>query len=276
MIRRLLYICFLFIFVISCALSDNYQNPDSPLYTGDYRSESPTKKPDTLKLVCFNIKYSRQPEKALDIFKSNPDLQDAHIILLQEMQNKDVDLIARGLNCQYIYYPATSHIVAGHDFGNAILSKFKLSHPEKIILPYLNPVNKSIRIAVSGTVHIGQEKIRLVSLHLETPLMRFSKREDQIQTVLDSIQHQHGSIIIGGDFNTAFHKGRRVVKNIMTRNGYTHASQNLGYTSRLTWLPFVKFQLDHIYSKNIKIYDAGKVNNFKASDHLPLWIVFSL
>ncbi|MDZ7721440.1 MAG: endonuclease/exonuclease/phosphatase family protein [candidate division KSB1 bacterium] len=275
MIRLFFVIICLFSSITSCSLSENYNDPETPLYSGDYRTDS-VLIPDTLKLVSFNIKYSRRPREALNLLNSYSQLKDAHVILLQEMQNKDVETISRNLNCQYIYYPATFHIVAGHDFGNAILSKFKLSDPEKIVLPHLNPVNKSIRIAVMGSAHVGSKRIRLVSLHLETPLMRSNNKQDQVQAVLDEIQHQNQPIIIGGDFNTAFKNSARMINSLMTRNGYTNVTRNSGYTMRGSLLPFFKFKLDHIYSKHVYIHDSGKVIDFSASDHLPLWFTFSL
>ena len=274
MICRIVLIC-LFISVTSCAISDNYNDPETPLYTEDYRKDS-VSIPDTLKLISYNIKYSRKPQEALALLDSSSILRDAHIILLQEMQNKDVEMISRNLNCQYIYYPATFHIVAGHDFGNAILSRFELTNPQKIVLPHLNPVNKSIRVAVMGTAHVGSKRIRLVSLHLETPLMHSSKKQDQVQAVLDEIQNQHQPVIIAGDFNTAFKNSSQRINSLMTRNGYSHVTRSLDYTSKFKLLPFFKFKLDHIYSKNVKIHDSGKVVDFSASDHLPLWFTFSL
>ena len=264
-----------FLLFLSCSLSDNYPHPEKPFYTHDFRAKHTQVAPDTLKLVSYNIKYSRQPEKALNLLTSHTDLADADIILLQEMQNKDVKRIAQELQCEYIYFPATSHVVAGHDFGNAILSRFNLENPQKIVLPHLNPVNKSIRIAVLSTVIIGSKKIRVVSLHLETFLMRSGKKQDQIKTVLQKTRNNYDGIIIGGDFNTPFRKGKKMIQYVMHENGYYYVTQNLKYTSRFAQLPLLKFKLDHIFTKQIKPIECGRVVNFSASDHLPLWFTFS-
>ncbi len=257
---------------IGCDLSDNYSQQQGPVYQGSYLTEHPESPTDTLTIVSYNIKYAHEVEKAGDILRHHPVLKDADIYLLQEMENAGVDSLARILQCDYLYYPATDHIMAGHDFGNAILSKWPLDAPEKLILPHLNPLNKSIRIAALGTVHIGNDSLRVVSLHLETPLLQQSKKKDQITTVLTELSQGYDGIIIGGDFNTANSASIDFMNKLLSSAGFSQATRDINFTARSSLLTFLQFKLDHIYIKNLKLIEAGKVVDFSASDHLPLWI----
>jgi len=276
------HFCTFFIVLISvallggCDVSDNYLRPHGPVYQGSYLTDSQKIPPDTLTIVSYNIKYARRVNEASDILQEYPVLRQADIYLLQEMESTGVDSLARRLRCDYLYYPATKHIVAGHDFGNAILSKWPLESPRKLILPHLNPLNKSIRIAALGTVHIGSDSIRAVSLHLETPLMQQNKKRDQVNKVITELSRGYDGVVIGGDFNTANWASIDFMNNLLTDAGFFQATRKINFTARSNFFPFIKFKLDHIYIKKLELIESGKVVDFSASDHLPLWVRVSL
>ncbi len=107
-------------------------------------------------------------------------MKEADIILLQEMNEEGVDKIAKSLEYNYVYYPASIHTHHGKNFGNAILTKMQISDSQKIILPYQNPKNGQKRIAVSATILINDYKVLVYSVHTETFWLSSRQRGSQL------------------------------------------------------------------------------------------------
>ena len=63
----------------------NYLHPRLPRCAETLRAfEEDVSDPDTFKFVSFNIKFGKEPEKAMQTLASN-DLDDADVLVLQEM-----------------------------------------------------------------------------------------------------------------------------------------------------------------------------------------------
>ena len=123
-IKKLLFF-FLVIFCGGCGLvSDgiNYTNLNEPRYFSQNDRETPEEFDGTLKVVSYNIKFSKKIDKALDLLKGSNELKQADIIFLQEMDEIGVQKIADTLHYNYVYYPAVKHPLYNRDFGNAIVT----------------------------------------------------------------------------------------------------------------------------------------------------------
>lgn len=258
--RRLIIV--LALFVSACQTQRNYTT------AGPRHAAAPpphlvnTRAADTLKVVSFNIEFALQIDSALEVLRTDPELLDADIILLQEMDNPGTRYIARTLGMWYVYYPGTRHIKHGRDFGNAVLSRWPIVDDRKIVLPHLARLYKTMRTATAASVLIGDDTVRVYSTHLGTVAnINVQQRREQLQTVLADAS-RYRRVIIGGDMN---HEG---VGSVAVDAGYFWPTEHGPPTATIG-------RLDHIFLKGLSIPQdnaAGTVlDNRASSDHRPIW-----
>lgn len=249
----------------ACATGRNYVDPDGPRYAGvGSRHAEPSRRPDEVRVVTFNIEFGREVDAALEVLTSEPDLRDPDVLLLQEMDEPSVRRIADALGLRYAYYPATFSLRSDRDFGNAVLSPWPILSDEKLVLPHLGAFSRTQRIATGATLQIAETPVRVYSIHLATLVQMLpSARRDQLQTVLDdaaSFDH----VIIGGDLNT------QGLGRVAVENGYaTPTEEGPGTTALGRW--------DHIFLKGFVVSavdGTGTVEDVRgSSDHRPVWAV---
>lgn len=254
---------------ISCKSAKNYLSPKGPKFLGNYATDRPIYE-DSIKVITFNIKFSRKIDQAIEEIKNINELKNSDIILLQEMDEVGTEKIAKTLKYNYIYYPATVHMENDKNFGNAILSKWPMENDKKILLPYEVAVGKTRRIAVASTVKIKNLNILVYSVHTATITLSEEKRMNQADSILKSIPKEWMHIIIGGDFNTIFSQNVRDLEKIFHHNGFIMATGGAGPTVKKG---FLNFTLDHIFTKGFQVHGTGVVEESQASDHLPVWVV---
>ena len=126
----------------ACSNALNYADPAGPRYEGRFAGADAD---PALRIVTFNIKFSREIDRAIELFQKNHDLQNPDIIALQEMNNAGVDRIARALGMSYVYYPAAFHPQGSGDFGNALLVKGTIESDHKLILPHMSRIRHMLR-----------------------------------------------------------------------------------------------------------------------------------
>jgi len=114
--------------------AENYLDKNFPAYSGNYAIENP-KPIETLTVVSYNIWFGLNPEQALSEIKEFKSQKPLDILLLQEMDEVAAQQIARGLQMNYVYYPAAIEPTYHKNFGNAILSRWPILDPQKLILP---------------------------------------------------------------------------------------------------------------------------------------------
>jgi len=255
----------------SCASVINFTDPNGPEYKGAYAHAALINNRD-VKVVTYNIAWAKKAELAKTELQNTPTLQHADIILLQEMDAKSVDSMAKKLGYNYVYFPGCIHNLTDNDIGNAILSPWTLTDEKKLIFPHKQSWNDRIRLAAVATVLIDGRRIRVYNVHTATVMMSEDKQFDQLESVLDDVPKDYDHIIIGGDFNTGRPGSVERSQQLFADAGFYRASQNAGYTSRI--LGIVPITLDHIYSRGMQVLQSGVVRSARASDHLPLWAVF--
>jgi hypothetical protein len=151
---------------------------------------------------CYlNIKFSRQIEAAITAYYC-AGIAGRDILLLQEMDEAGVETIAQALQYNYVYYPASIHTENSRNFGNAILSKWPLLNPAKVLLPYENPRNGQQRIATRAEAQVGERVVLVYSLHSETFWLGPAQRAAQIEALAQDIDPAAPYVIVGGDFNS--------------------------------------------------------------------------
>ena len=138
--------------------------------------------------------------------------------------------IARALQVNYIYYPSSMPARMERNFGNAILSRWPLSQPAKLILPHKHPTNKQLRIAVRATAVLPEQEITLYSVHTETYTVMTKHRKAQIKAIVDDIGPGEAPVIVGGDFNTVSGRSIKRLKRLFGEIGLLRASAGAGTT----------------------------------------------
>jgi endonuclease/exonuclease/phosphatase family metal-dependent hydrolase len=223
--------------------------------------------PDVVRVVSFNIQFALHVDRAIALFDSTPELRDADIVALQEMDATGTRRIAAALGMSYVYYPATVHPKTGRDFGNAILSRWPILGDDKVILPHLARFEKTERIATAATVRVGGRAVRVYSVHLATRLgLGPGARRDQADAVLADAA-AFPSVIIAGDMN-----GYGIGKTFRGA-GYRWLTEENPATDHF-------FRYDHVFLKGLQPAagtSTGVIrDNRGASDHRPVWAVVSL
>ncbi|NNF06322.1 MAG: endonuclease/exonuclease/phosphatase family protein, partial [Candidatus Eisenbacteria bacterium] len=200
--------------LLGCPNPQNYNLIQEPRYAGcgsetipdpaslAIRSSAALKHVGEVSIASFNIKFSKEIERATAVLLRNPMLREADILLLQEMDVEGVARIAKALDRCWVYYPATRHPQTKRDFGNAILSRFPIQDDHKVIFPHLGQFGRTQRIAAAATLLINGQAVRVYSLHVATQIeLGPQRREAQVQAVIDDARSFDGPVIVGGDLN---------------------------------------------------------------------------
>jgi endonuclease/exonuclease/phosphatase family metal-dependent hydrolase len=258
----------------ACSAMNNYLDPNQPQFRAEYAIEKLIT-PDQLRIISFNIQYSEKISDAIKDLAEIENLQNPDIILLQEMDEDGVDQIAKTLELNYIYYPASLHAHHKRNFGNAILSLWPITDSEKVILPHANPKNQQRRIAVKARLDINGINILTYSVHTETFWLRSWKRFDQVDTILKDVEQSCrkqscGVVLVGGDFNSLTSSSVAKIDHKFSRKEFERATVGAGSSLKT---PLIKAALDHIYVRGTAVLNSGKVTDNTSSDHYPLWVV---
>jgi len=249
----------------SCGRAILYPDPQGPRFE---QSAPARHDPEpALRIVTFNIQYARRIDEAIGLLREDPRLRDADVLFLQEMDGPGTRRIAEALGMSFLYFPAVVHPKVDHDFGNAIVSRWPIRDGRKVILPHLARFSGSQRVAVTGTVDVGGEPVRLYSLHVALPYTVGGKgQRDQLRAVLDDAAGWTGRIIIAGDFNS------HGLGRILARTGYAWPSQHVGSTSG-------RFDVDQVFLRGFRLAAPESIGavreNRGASDHRPVWAVLA-
>lgn len=261
-------ILLLLLFPGGCRTGRNYPDSDGPRYAGAPTDSVGTRASvDTLRIVSFNVEFSRRVDSAIVVLSSDTALRGADVVLLQEMTADASKRIAEALGVWYVYYPAILHTRATRQFGNAVLSRWPIVEDAKIILPHPSRYAGTQRTATAATIRIGATLVRLYSTHLGTPLdISASARRDQLRAIVHDAE-RYERVVIGGDLNS------ESVGRVVRESGYSWPTELGPRTTTLgRW--------DHIFLKGLRSRDtlaAGTVLDARAtSDHLPVWAIVVL
>ena len=254
---------FLVVWLVSgcAAFGHNYPTEEGPRYAGG----APTRAGagDTVRVVSFNIEFALRIDSALAVLQSEPELRDADIVLLQEMDEPGTKRIAQALGMAYVYYPASYRRQTARDFGNAILSHWPIRDDRKVLLPHLARIGRTQRTATGATVMVAGNALRVYSAHLATVVNSSrQQRADQLLEILNDAA-LFERVIVGGDMNDP---------------ALGLVAENMGYSwpTREGPRTAVVGRLDHFFVRGVKLpqqqVSGTVVNNRNASDHRPIWI----
>ena len=260
------WVCAALLLLQGCRVIDNYADPQGPRFSGSHAGLAPAERA-IFKVVSFNIAFGEHYERATEEIQGTPELADADALLLQEMDPDGVQAMARALQYNYVYYPASVH-KHGKDFGNAVLSPWPILADAKLILPHLGPHDGGIKAAVRATLDLPSGLVVVVSAHTETPWLGPRGRLDQSRTIIADVADEPGPVVVGGDFNTVDPGSVEATVDLYANTGFGWASQDVGTT--VGEAP-IDFALDHVFVRGFGVGQSGTAAT-DASDHRPVWV----
>ncbi|HEY7193363.1 MAG TPA: endonuclease/exonuclease/phosphatase family protein [Gemmatimonadales bacterium] len=223
----------------------------------------------TIRVVTYNVQWGKHIDRAINVLTTRAPLPNADIVVLQEMDADGTRRIADALGMYWIYYPAVVHPRAGHDMGNAVLSRWPIVADEKLMLPHIAGLRHAQRIATAATVMVGDVKVRVYSAHLGTPSdIRPSKRRDQARTIVADAA-AYPLVIVAGDMNS------HGIGKEFVANGFVWPTEHNGFTTAI-------FNWDHVFLKGFSAPAADQKfagivrDTLGTSDHDPVWAVAQL
>jgi endonuclease/exonuclease/phosphatase family metal-dependent hydrolase len=263
MIRRMTGLAGATLLSLGCTVM-SYLEPRQPFYEtrhGEARDTEPG-----LRVVTFNVKEGQRVGAAVAALARHPDLRDADIVLLQEMNAEGVAAAAKALRMNSAYYPATREPNGGPDWGNAVLSPWPIESARKILLPHPGRIRRRGRIATSVLVRHSSGPVRVYSTHLGSPWdTGEGSRRDQARSILDDAEGSPDPVVVAGDFNS------EGVGRLFEKRGYCWPTRDVGPTIH-------RFSVDHVFVRGlcaaVEGRRAGVARDVKdASDHRPVWAI---
>lgn len=258
-----------------CAKAINYRDVAEPIATWQTRQASPPSDTTRFRVVSFNIAFAIEIDRAIEVLQHTPQLRNADVIALQEMDAPGTERIARALGMNSVYYPSGVHPRHDRDFGCAILSPWPLVEPRKLILPHPARISGLQRAATSAVVMHGLRAIRVYSVHLPAPMsISGGSRIAQLRALAANADSAGMPVVIAGDFNSHGKVGE------MSRAGYEWITKDIpgSIPKRFLGIHYKDLAYDHIVARGLRIAacadSMGVVDdNRKASDHKPIWAV---
>jgi endonuclease/exonuclease/phosphatase family metal-dependent hydrolase len=258
--------------MVSCGPIWNYDDPNKPFYEGFYTGEDQVPG-EWIKIVTWNLNFAENLYPAIDALTRVDELQEPDILLLQEMDEVGVEMIAKELGYNYVYYPASIHRRHKKNFGNAILTKWEIREHEKVLLPKSGSSSKHTRNAVKTKILIGEQKITAYSVHFETFWIIQRRNNRQAAYLQNQIEENDQHVFVGGDFNSLTVGSILYLEQIFGQAGLQRLSKNTGHTFEYL---SVELTLDHIFASGIEDYESGVWRGSGASDHFPIWSKFQI
>ena len=269
--NRLISLLLLAVLTASCRAVLNYPSALGPRYAGGPAISTVHADGHLLRVVTYNVQGGKHIDRAITVLKTRAPLPDADIVVLQEMDADGTRRIADALGMSWVYYPAAVHPKLGHDFGNAVLSRWPIVEDEKLMLPHIGGLRHAQRIATAATVLVRTVKVRVYSTHLGTPSdIRPSKRRDQAHTILADAA-AYPLVIVAGDMNS------HGIGKEFVAGGFLWPTEHNPFTTAL-------FNWDHVFLKGFTAPRVTPDQRFTGvvrdtlgtSDHDPVWAVAQL
>ncbi len=244
--------------------------------------------PPVIRVVSFNVHHGDNVPALVMAIRSHAELCSADVWLLQEMEafpaegKSRTQRLAEALGLNYVYAPARLKEAGDGTHGLAILSRFPMSDIEVVPLKRFQlGVNTRRRIALGVTLHLGERRLRVYNLHLDTRI-NADQRIEQLRDVVEAAQRQPlREVVLGGDFNTnpiywllpllpVFRSNQaKAVDDYMKQNGFAAPFAEGSGTVR-KW--YGKYRVDAVYGRGLAVRRWNVESGVSVSDHFPLWV----
>jgi len=221
-----------------------------------------------LRVLTYNIRSGtdifgrpRLVEQAATVRAAEPDL-----VLLQEVHGlAQAEELARATGLEHLAFGAARRTSAGGEFGNAILSRWRLVDVENRPVPGRRFAFQP-RAVLAATAIFGEDRVpvRVAVAHFG---LTSGEAEHAARAALDMTTTSSHPIVVGGDFNRPLENAmchrllRRTLVDCATADGRVPLAT---FPS-----PRPVLRLDYLYIRDLQVVDVEVVRS-AASDHRPL------
>ena len=240
-----------------------------------------------IKIVSYNMRWrgGEELKQIIKLLREDEELGGAAVIGLQEVDRdrrrsgnvNAARLMAEELGMHYAWAAPPSDGEKRDDrergedeTGVAILSPYPLTDVERLVLPHPGPDCRR-RAAVGATVHVGDKRVRVYSVHAETRIP-VAKKIEQWRAVLDAWRARRPAderAVVLGDLNTIKGKDVRAARKLFAEAGFATPFPD----DEPTWKTFIiKLKLDWLWLRGLEPTAHGIARRVKFSDHWPLWV----
>lgn len=246
--------------------------PLPAIQSGGPRNRCETR-PGFLRVVTWNIELGERIDHAIEALTNTPGLVDADVLLLQEMSSDGTARIAEALGFNWVYASGGPHSKTGREFGNAVLSRWKIDRAAIVPLPHKAMILGEFRFGIRASIDLAGATLDAWSVHAEVSTLPFRRQIVQYETIASATGDSAAEMqVIGGDFNTASLRNVRMLMHRMSAAGATFSSVEVGNTFERFGR---EFKLDHIFNIGMQTESVGTPGKLVASDHAPVWARFT-
>ena len=242
-----------------------------------------------LRVVTYNVETGEDPAGLADAILANPNLASAGLFLIQEQEHYPEEgstrtsQLATRLGTGWTYVPGRVKHDGTH--GLAILSRHPIENVAVMALPLTEGAQQ--RIAIEADVVIGDTRLHVVNVHLET---RINIR-DRILQLRPAVIDQPPVVLVAGDVNTnpyLWEEGRvplvptaqivdtdqaPLLDDYMAELGFDTPAADVGPTEEMLG---IASRLDAIYTRGLEVSAAIVERSVVGSDHWPVWVDLTL
>lgn len=157
------------------------------------------------------------------------------------------------------------------DTGVALLSRLPLEELTRIDLPW-HECPWRPRLAIAGTVSLGDKKLRIVNAHVD-PHAAIGGQLEQLEVLTEEADKHSGPTLVVGDFNTLSRQKCSEAKAFMESHGFKTPIP----TGTPTWRGAgIRLHADWMFYRDLKITNWGVARPLNVSDHWPIWAEVSV
>jgi len=244
---------------------------------------------DVFRVVSFNVEMGGDAELLATEIRANAAIADAPLFLIQEQEGYPDEGMSRArklaqqLDLAYAYIPGRIKKTGTH--GLSLTSRFPIENIDVMLLPLTDGGQQ--RIAISADVVIGETRLRVVNVHLETHI-NITDRIVHFRPAVIDLPHQ---VLVAGDVNTnpyLWEEGSvplvptaqivdtdqaPLLDDYMRAIGFDTPASDIGPTERMYG---VESRLDAIYTRGLSVSKAKVERTVGGSDHWPVWLDVTL
>jgi endonuclease/exonuclease/phosphatase family metal-dependent hydrolase len=255
-------------------------------------STMPLQVPATLRVVTFNVMMGADPAALAEQIRANAAIRDAGVYLIQEEEAYPKEgasrtrRLAAALGLGYVYVPGRTKDEGTH--GLAILSRFPIEDVQVMNLRLASQTPTSHqRIAISAMLAVGDVRLPIVDVHLETTL----NIRDRILQLRPAVIDLPPVALVAGDFNTnpylwedgtvpvlppstiAGADQAPILDDYMRSLGFATPAADIGPTESKYG---ISSRLDAIFTRGLPVTPARVERGVAGSDHWPVWVDVTL
>ena len=224
----------------------------------------------SINLLVWNM-YLGQKKEWPSLF--NELIKNKNLVLLQEFYLTDVvkKEFLGDLDRQYIF--STAYVYKKGNIPSGVVTASTVAHYKKsnIYSKHREPITSVYKSSLFTFYKLKNgKKLLVVNVHTLNFVLDYILGE-QILEIEKEIKKHTGPVILAGDFNT-FSYGKIKYLNLIAKN-LKLLEVDYSIDRRMK---FMKYPLDHVYYRELKLTKSEVIPSLQGSDHNALSVVFDI